>query len=150
MAAHKLGIYQSNRTIELGMVDEQNVEIATFTFSFDRFADRCGLDSLRFYTINVSPERIGYSGDMMVEFARSMFSLGERDVRDIKCSFNSSGNFSVHVKGRGIIRRKNETILPIEWLVVPVKDGIAPQQDRRNERIVPFSSIARVEENRPK
>jgi hypothetical protein len=144
--ANRLAIYQKNQTIELGMLDEQDLEIATLTFSFDRFADRCGLDSLRFYTIKVSPERLGYSGDMLVEFARSMFSLGERDVRDIQCSFNSSGLFSVHIKGRGIIRRKNETILTIEWVIVPVKEGIAPELDRRNERVVPFSSIARVEE----
>jgi len=144
--ASKLIFSQKSRSVELGMIDEQNLEIATLKFSFDRFADHCGLDSLRFYSIDVSPERIGYSNDMVVEFVRSMFSLGERDVRDIHCSFNSSGFFSVHVKGRGIIRRHNETILPIEWVIVPIKDGIVPQRDRSDERKVPFSSIARIEE----
>jgi len=130
------------------MLDERDLELATLKFSFDRFADHCGLDSLRFYSINISPQRIGYASDMLVEFARSMFSLGERDVRNIECSFNSSGHFSVHVKGRGIIRRNNETILPIEWIIVPIKDGLVPQRDKRDERVVPFSSIARVEEHR--
>jgi hypothetical protein len=145
--AHQLTIYKGYHSIELGMLDEHNVEIASLTFSFDRFADRCGLDSLRFYSINVSPQIIGYSNEMLVEFVRSMFSLGERDVRQIECSFNSSGNFSVDIKGRGIIRRNNETILPIEWIVVPLRNGLVPQQEKRNERIVPFSSIAKVSPN---